>query len=253
MPDLISFPAELLLHIFDDLYSHRPRQFWPHVPLTAVIESDCEHSTAYQTLATLARTCRTLHPIATEALYKRSISSFQRQQEAFTHQAEPNSTARRDTRYIEILQDHEDVPTLLQEETDPTYISAAQTTGHWRKVAYERSRLEHAQTALALLVAKSPNLEIIVMKSEHRERRHEWQKSLPIWLLPIIEAMRHILVGIRTQTGYERLHTLDLSMQRTYSTDVAYIFALPRLRRLRLRDIHFLDEGFQPVYWPLLP
>jgi hypothetical protein len=70
MPELLSLPAELLLHIFDDLYLHRSRIMLPHALLALTPESDCDYRAAYQTLAALARTCQFLRPIATEALYK---------------------------------------------------------------------------------------------------------------------------------------------------------------------------------------
>jgi hypothetical protein len=99
MPDLVSLPTEILLHIFDDLYSHTPKKFWPDVPLDprAVTESDCDYRAAYDTLAALARTCRILNPVATEALYKRCISPFRGHEAAFTREAELTTTARRDT------------------------------------------------------------------------------------------------------------------------------------------------------------
>jgi hypothetical protein len=105
MPDLVSLPTEILSHIFDDLYSHTPKIFWPDVPLDlgAVTESDCGYRAAYDTLAAFARSCRTLNSVATEALYKRCISPFRGHEAAFTSEAELTNTARRDTKYIEIL------------------------------------------------------------------------------------------------------------------------------------------------------
>jgi hypothetical protein len=67
IPDLVSLPTEILLHIFDDLYAHTPKKFWPDVPLDpgAVTESDCDYRAAYDTLAALARTCRNRSPLQT--------------------------------------------------------------------------------------------------------------------------------------------------------------------------------------------
>jgi hypothetical protein len=236
MPDLLSLPTELLLRIFDDLYSHRPRMMLLRVPLIPTPESDCDYRAAYRTLAALARTCQLLRPIATEALYKRCISSFYRLPAAFTHQFGPNHIARRDIRYTEILQDHRArcLPGYKRTDRRRVLAAIAQETGQWRQKAQEEAQHEFCKTVLALLVAKSGNLEIFVMKSGEYDPRAETQERPPVWLLPILEVMQQVQAGITTNAKYERLHTMDLDLGHTYSSNVAYIFTLPQLRKLRL-------------------
>jgi hypothetical protein len=121
-----------------------------------------------------------------------------------------------------------------------------QTPSRWWAVALAEAKHESAQTVLALLVAKSPNIEIFVMRAQHRNHRVETQQSPPIWILPITEAVANSRMGIAPNTRYERLHTVDLDMRGTYSVYVALLFALPCLREVRLRDIFCLDPDKQP-------
>jgi hypothetical protein len=145
------------------------------------------------------------------------------------------------------------LPTYTSEARHQVQTDVAQESGRWRQYAQEETKHEFAQTVLALLVATSPNLETFVMKFNHRDLREETQETPPVWLLPIIKAMQGIPMGIMPRTRYEKLCTMDLNMQRTHSLALAYVFALPSLRKLRLHNISCLDEDERPVHWPLLP
>jgi hypothetical protein len=90
------------------------------------------------------------------------------------------------------------------------------------------------------------------MQEEFADYDNANAKGLPIWLYPITQAAQRASEGIVVGPTYDKLHSLALNMQWVYTPEMAYLFALPNLRRLSLRCMLWSSNQVPPP-WPIAP
>jgi hypothetical protein len=250
MTGLLSLSAELIHAIFDHLqpvdevhtYERRmedfdPRKVWDHVDSKA-------------TLANLARTCKFLQPIATETLFKYQWSQYLDPCPSVLRRLMQEPAIRQAVKHIRILQDGSgckyerrsrdemrshllQIPVLHQDDVEVI-------------LGHDVSDLE-----VAILVAQAPNLEALKMDAFHYGG-HRAKKQSSIWLRPIVEAGRRISNDPSGHHDFTRLRTINIRGQTLRSPELAYLFYLPRLRRLQIHNL-VADSPREaaPFQWPV--
>jgi hypothetical protein len=235
MTGLSSLPAELLYAIFD--YLQPLDEVHPLKRLHTTFDPDkkWDYQNSYSTLAKLARVCKLFTPIATETLYKHLWVPYMDQNPAVSNRLARDHVARQAVKHIRVLQrgPHCEYGGRSKEEIKAHLRQLPVLTRDDAKPLLDKDR---SQLEVAILIAHAPNLETLSMKS-YSESDCTSNDQVPFWLLPIVDAGRGIFHNPNGCHAFERLHTLSINMQSHCSTDLAYLFCLPRLRRLRLQAL----------------
>jgi hypothetical protein len=117
--------------------------------------------------------------------------------------------------------------------------------------SYFDATQDAAALEFANLVAHTDNVETIQVEGFWRD--NTLSGNLPIWLRSLTEAAQSMPTEIVGVARYNNLHTLNINMQLEYHSDVAYLFLLPGLRKLRLESMSHQDWRFGPLpdRWPV--
>lgn len=269
---LLSLPAELLCDIIERLlpvhvifdnsesdislaYSEIPSAG----PFTCEGNLDMEDadllqtefiSSAYRTLAALARTCRHLNPVAMQFLYTCFHSWYGKPYAGFMRQMRTSNTTSRHIR-----------PILIQKSD---HIHEGRSRDEIRSDVLEISAIVHphldfllehdpSQIEIAILIFKAVNLESMYILNDHSPN-HGFVRPPPMWLRLIMDAGRKYLEAPASPhlPVCSRLHTLEIDVQKICSSDLAYIFCLPLLRKLRLDHLDPHQYTAQVAFdWPV--
>ncbi|CAN9431331.1 unnamed protein product [Alternaria alternata] len=246
---LLVLPAEILLLVFDCFFDAQQ----PQIRLESTERCYYNYSKAFSTLNALERTCRSLRPIAKEVLNTKCLWKFHKPVAAFTE----GHSIRRKATHIEILRDAYSFPRPRDDYPWRPREKLEQELNTWGYCPIDVKTALHedpAQLELAFLVASSPDLQTFIMDGHHNfygissiDQRYE----LPVWLIPIIQVARKTPLNGMDHSFYRNLQTLDIEMQFSFDTSLAYLFLLPTLQTLRLSwmvsQIPFEDEANWPV------
>jgi hypothetical protein len=210
-------------------------------------KNDYTSVASYRTLHALARTCRTLYPVARQMLYEQYRADSEKPMNGFIHRLAAQPSLRPYVKHIHITNNMA-LGKLRTKEEIMNELQHVVTLG----APYLVPDQDAAALELANLVAHTPNVETIGVEGIWREGTTRIE-ILPIWLHPLIEAAQSIPAEIPGGAKYSNLQALDINMSLQYSSDVAYLFLLPSLRKLRLANILHHDWRFGPLAdrWPV--
>jgi hypothetical protein len=202
---------------------------------------------SYRTLSALARTCRTIHPIAKRLLYEHYRAEFEFPIAGYLRRLAIEPRLSSYIKHISISyerQEEGEKRPLVEIKNNLDLLGALNEHYH---------RMEDvAQLETTVLVLQARNVETFRINAWHSSQAD--QETLPIWLCPVIEAMAvgHSPSAPLKSLGYDKLHTMEINMQQVYHEDMAYLFLLPNLRRLRLEDLMSEDfDASQDMPWPI--
>jgi hypothetical protein len=251
MTGLPSLPAELLYAIFDYLQPLDEVHPLDRLCTTFDPHKKWDYQRSYSTLAKLARVCKLFTPIATETLYKHLWVPYMDQNPAVSNRFARDPVAGQAVKHIRILQrgPHCEYGGRTKEEIRAHLRQLPVLT---RDDATPLLEKDLSQLEVAILIAHAPNLETLSMES-YSERDCRPNDQVPFWLLPIVDAGRGTFNNPSGCHAFERIHTLSINMESHCSTDLAYLFCLPRIRRLRLQALGNSPwENTKRFEWPVL-
>jgi hypothetical protein len=262
MTTLLKLPTELLLDIFRYLHAvvETEEVEWasassspssstsiedaPRFGATESLELDqmedipYNSGASYRTLIALARTCRTLYPVARQILYEQYRAEILEPIVGYLRRLAIEPSLQTYVRHIHVTKNIADELVECR-----SYKEIWDDLRHVDAFPEQQclSDGERAQLELASLVANAPNLESLHMEvflNSMAINISPWPfRSLPIWLRPIIEVAQRMPTNTTKSARYHRLHALEIDMQMTYEPDLAYLFVLPGLRKLRMSDL----------------
>ena len=252
MPSLLHLPTELIIEVLEHL---QPVTELPH-PLQSFNPNEWDIRHWGRTLAAVARACRLLHDIAIPLLYSRYEARFQIPIHDFIDR---------------VIEDNTLGPRSIITRNEGPYCAKYKPTAErrsmyraWGKISSHlkpygirnRRQLttdECAQLEVWMLVRQAPNLEVLSVQNS-------WSGNFacdlpPVWLLPVVDAATLLFFEVDDNTGwYEHLHTLEVNMNQKCGTYLAFLFALPRLRRLSISSVRWqpADDGIaiEDNIWP---
>jgi hypothetical protein len=253
MTGLLSLSAELIYAIFDQLQPvdevhpiEREEKIFDPPKIRDYVKSKA-------TLANLARTCKFLQPIATKSLFKYQWLQYLHPHPAVLRRVMQEPAIRQTVKHKRILEDgsRSEYKGRSRDEirTHLSQFPVLHQDDVERVLRHDLCDLE-----VAILVAQVPNLETFEMDVTYRGyRRPNNRSSLSIWLWPIVEAGRRISNDPSEHHDFTRLHAINIIGQSLSSPDLAYLFCLPRLRRLQINSVvtDSLKEA-APVPWPVI-
>jgi hypothetical protein len=210
-------------------------------------KNDYNSIASYRTLYALARTCRTLFPVARQMLYEQYRADSEKPITGFIHHLAIEPSLRPYVKHIHIT-DNMTLGKLRTKEEIMNELQHVVTLG----APYLIPDQDAASLELANLFAHTANVETIAVEGMWREGTTRID-VLPLWLYPLIEAAQSIPADVLGGAQYNNLQTLDINMQFQYNSDVAYFFLLPGLRKLRLANIFHSDGRLGPLVdrWPV--
>jgi hypothetical protein len=210
-------------------------------------KNDYNSVASYRTLQALARTCRTLYPVARQMLYEQYRADSEKPITGFIHRLAVEPFLRPYVKHIHIT-DNMTLGKLRTKEEIMDELQHVVTLG----APYLIPDQDAADLELANLLAHTANVETIAVEGKWRDGISRID-VLPLWLYPLIEAAQSIPVEALGGAKYNNLQTLDINLQFQYNSDVAYLFLLPGLRKLRLANIFHSDGRLGPLVdrWPV--
>jgi hypothetical protein len=247
MVGLLSLPFELIYEIFDHLQ--------PMMEVHPVDEEEdfeanniWDERKSYRTLGALARTCTVLRPIATCSLYKHHWFPHSRPICAVMRRLGEDAAIGQAIRHIRVLPDRRGYKGRSAEEI---WLDLLRNPVLDRADVPKIMKRDWAQLEIALAVTQAPNLESLTMQCR-QGANFTPNDQVPIWLLPIVEGGRAWRIKPKAQGMYGRLQTLRVRLPTSCSSDLAYLFCLPRLRRLQLDGLSLEHwENAKPLPWPI--
>ncbi|KZM26361.1 hypothetical protein ST47_g2496 [Ascochyta rabiei] len=234
MSVLPSLPTELVCHILGYL---RPTTDLHRYNLLEEQQWDIRHWG--RTVAAVARTCRTLRPIAIPLLYSRYEAAFHSPVIPFIEHSTVEYPRHQGVRHVVIRADSStnDKYTLTPERLSQYRIWTQGSEldlymlSETRTLAFE----DAGQIELWRLISQAPNLEFLNVIAHKWLMRHVGSPDQPpVWLVPIVSAAQGIHTGLKYSGWFQKLHTLSFDMHGHCGTWLVQLLSLPCLKSLSL-------------------
>jgi hypothetical protein len=230
MSGLISLPSELIYSIFDYLQPSGEINETPDAGQKYENGDRWGYQESYRILAALQRTCKHFQPIAKVCLHRHYWTQYSRPNLAILEQLRTDDEIRQAIRHIRISSDdHKFMTVRAAQEVEQDWLRFP-VLG-WPDIF--KIYRDPCQPEIALMVAQAPKLESLVVNC-HGKGRFTPSYRAPIWLLPMIGAGKVWRTIPKAPNIYERLQTIDVDLQSSCSSDLAYLFCLPKLQRLSM-------------------
>ncbi|KAF2829904.1 hypothetical protein CC86DRAFT_464398 [Ophiobolus disseminans] len=246
MADLLALPSELICEIFDYL------QPLHHLDPEIKDYQAWDPYASYRTIAALTRTCRLLHPIATRVLYKRYYAPIDQPISAFIQRLNMHPDSWECIRHIHVHTGDRFWQSLPLRTAAEIKTDIVRNTVLNRSSYLDLAPRSAPECELALLVSQASNLETLrVLTGE----RYSWKvESIvqQLWFQLAVGISGNINATPGEKGIFKNLRTLEISLSDEFSPDLAYLFLLPCLRRLRLENIscgHHMDDA--SIQWPV--
>ncbi|KAF2829906.1 hypothetical protein CC86DRAFT_464400 [Ophiobolus disseminans] len=223
-------PTELLVEIFGYLHP----------------DTGLDSRASASTLNALTQTCRLLHPIATQTLYERYHPLFHAPCQKYMWRLASDPLVRSCIKHIKVESGELDD---VDEWRPASEIRANfEQLGALQQYEFANDTLEKE---LTLLVLQAPNLESYIHHTLEECIDPVVTKVTPSWLRPFLDIGRQVHQGILPIQKYRNLHTVKINTQLMFDTELAYLFALPSLRRLRIILASCKGQDEAALRWPI--
>lgn len=210
-----------------------------------------------RTLAAVARTCRTLHAIATPLLYSRYEAAFHSPVIPFIDRSTVENPRHQGVRHVAIRTDgttndkYTPTPERVSEhriwardfEVDSDGLSGTTTL----------TSEDAAQMELWRLISQAPNLETLSVTVITWRREYVCSDDQPpVWIFPVVSAAQSVQTDLKYSGWFHKLHTLSFNMHGQCGTWLIQLLSLPCLKSLSLGSwgIQPYDDWEVSLVWP---
>ncbi|KAF1963176.1 hypothetical protein CC80DRAFT_588633 [Byssothecium circinans] len=198
----------------------------------------------YHTFAAVIQTCRYLYRLAMPILYSGYTAAIERPiSEFIAHSISRRIQVKRITVFPGNGLIYGDIflgstTSYATKHLEQCNVIKESSTLDWENLATSHP----GAVDLAILLAQSPKLEDFGMASMPwsgyglRGQIGRRDKTIPIFIIAMLEAIRRIPTLLSKDDHYGRLNTLEIDLGSSFSRDVIQLFRLPSLRTLNISN-----------------